>query len=201
MKLTDSIAEQIAASCDVKQSIAADADFVARVAEIAQRCAATLNRGGKVMLAGNGGSAADAQHIAAEFVGRFKLERRALPAIALTTDTSLLTAVGNDYGFEEIFARQVAGLGRAGDLFIGLSTSGNSPNVLKALAVCREIGITTVGFSGANGGRMEGQCDLLLAVPSADTPRIQESHILLGHIVCALVDEILFGTVPGGEPS
>lgn len=193
MDLNSAVVAQIEASLQVKRNIVADAALVARVAEVARRCAATLSEGGKVMLAGNGGSAADAQHIAAEFVGRFKIERRALPAIALTTDTSLLTAVGNDYGFEEIFARQVAGLGRSGDLFVGISTSGNSPNVLRALAVCRELGITSVGLTGARGGKMAALCDLLLAVPASETPRIQESHILLGHIICELVDGILFG--------
>ena len=193
MNLTDAIVAQIEASCSVKKQIAEDSDLVARIAELAQRCAASIERGGKILLAGNGGSAADAQHIAAELVGRFKLERRPLAAIALTTDTSLLTAVGNDYGFDAVFARQVRGLGRAGDVFIGISTSGNSPNVLQAIKACRELDVTAVGLTGASGGKMANRCDLLLTVPSSDTPRVQESHILIGHIVCQLVDEILFG--------
>lgn len=201
MNVTESIVAQIEASCSVKRAIAADSAFVARIAEVAQRCATAIERGGKVLLAGNGGSAADAQHIAAEFVGRFKMERRPLSAIALTTDTSLLTAVGNDYGFDEIFARQVAGLGRPDDVFIGISTSGNSPNVLKAMAAGRQIGLTGVGLTGAGGGKLAVQCDLLLAVPSSDTPRIQESHILIGHIVCDLVDQMLFGEARRGQGS
>jgi D-sedoheptulose 7-phosphate isomerase len=193
VNLTESIASQIEASQQVKREIGADTALVARIAEVAQRCAQVLDGGGKILLAGNGGSAADSQHIAAELVGRFKLERRPLPAIALTTDTSLLTAVGNDYGFEAVFSRQIRGLGRSGDLFVGISTSGNSPNVLQALEACREMGLTTVGLTGAAGGAMADLCDLLLAVPSLDTPRIQESHIMIGHILCQLVDDILFG--------
>jgi len=191
--MTDTILARIDESCSVKRKIAEDPAFVSAIAQVAEQCAEALSRGGKVMLAGNGGSAADAQHIAAEFVGRFKLERRPLPAIALTTDTSLLTAVGNDYGFEEIFARQVRGLGRSGDLFVGISTSGNSPNVLRAMSACRELGVTTVGLTGKGGGEMASDSDYLLAVPSSETPRIQESHILIGHLVCELVDVRLFG--------
>ena len=201
MNLTDFITAEIEASLDVKRQIVANPVSIIRIADIAQRCARALEGGGKVMLAGNGGSAADAQHIAAEWVGRFKRERRPLPAIALTTDTSLLTAVGNDYGFEEIFARQVLGLARPGDVFIGFSTSGNSANVLKALDACREMGVSTVGLTGVGGGKMAARCDLLLDVPSTDTPRIQEAHIVIGHIVCALVDELLFGEKAGEEKS
>lgn len=193
MNITESILQQIEASCEVKQKIAADSTLVASIAEVVDRCIRTLQSGGKILLAGNGGSAADSQHIAAEFVGRFKLEREALPAIALTTDTSLLTAVGNDYGFEMIFARQVSGLARAGDLFIGISTSGNSPNVLRALEVCRELGVSTVGLTGAGGGKMAALADVLLPVPSIETPRIQESHIMIGHLICDLVDTQMFG--------
>lgn len=189
----DSITAQIEASCSVKQRIAADAELVARIAELARLCAGAIENGGKILLAGNGGSAADAQHLAAEFVGRFNRERRPLPAIALTTDTSLLTAVGNDYGFDAVFARQVRGLGRAGDVFLGISTSGNSANVLQAIEACREMDITTAGLTGSNGGKMADRCGLLLAMPSSETPRVQESHILVGHIVCQLVDDTLFG--------
>jgi len=144
----------------------------------------------KVLLAGNGGSAADAQHIAAELSGRFVKERRALPGIALTTDTSALTAIGNDYGFEKIFARQVEALAQPGDLFIGISTSGNSANILHALETARAKGCTTIGLSGRNGGKMTALCDLNIIVPHDITARIQEVHILIGHVLCKAVDDL-----------
>ena len=149
----------------------------------------TLENGGKILLCGNGGSAADAQHIAAELTGRYKRERRGLPAIALTTDTSALTAIGNDYGYDRIFARQVEALATERDLLIGISTSGNSANVLNALDFANDCGCVTVGFSGRNGGAMNERCDLNIVVPSDDTPRIQEMHIMIGHILCGMVDE------------
>lgn len=149
----------------------------------------TLKSGHKVLLFGNGGSAGDAQHIAAELTGRYKTERRGLPAIALTTDTSALTAIGNDYGFDRIFERQVEALGREGDLLIGISTSGNSPNVIKALAYGRSNGMKTLGLSGRDGGAMKQHCDLNIIIPSNDTARIQEMHIFIGHILCGVVDE------------
>lgn len=152
-----------------------------------------FHKGGKVLVMGNGGSAADAQHLAAELVGRFVLERRALPAIALTTDTSILTAVGNDYGFDEVFARQVEALATAGDVVLGISTSGHSANVIKALAVARERGCRTIGLLGRDGGRIAGMVDLALTVPSQETPRIQEAHQLIIHIICDLVEKELFG--------
>ncbi|MBW4889878.1 D-sedoheptulose 7-phosphate isomerase [Mucilaginibacter sp. HMF5004] len=142
----------------------------------------------KVLIFGNGGSAADAQHIAAEFIGRFVKERRSLPAIALTTDTSALTAIGNDYGFDRIFERQVEGLANNGDVLIGISTSGNSPNVVKALQAGKVVGCKTIGFSGRDGGVMNDCCDINLVIPSQVTARIQEMHILIGHIICAAVD-------------
>ncbi len=150
-----------------------------------------LGAGGKVLLFGNGGSAADAQHIAAELTGRYKTERRGLPAIALTTDTSALTAIGNDYGYERVFDRQVEALANPGDLLIGISTSGNSENVCRALRLGREIGCKTIGFSGRDGGKMSGLCDLNIVVPSDDTPRIQEMHIMIGHIICQAVDQLV----------
>ena len=149
----------------------------------------TLQSGHKVLLCGNGGSAADAQHIAAEIVGRYKLERRGLPAIALTTDTSALTAIANDYGYDAVFARQVEALAQKGDLLIGISTSGNSENVCQALATAKEIGCQTVGLSGKEGGKMNQLCDINLVIPSSDTPRIQEMHILIGHILAQAVDD------------
>ncbi len=147
-----------------------------------------LKNGKKILLFGNGGSAADAQHIAAELTGRYKIKRRGLPAIALTTDTSAITAIANDFGFKNIFKRQVEALGEEGDLLIGISTSGNSKNVLKALKLGREIGCKTIGLSGNDGGKMSQFCDLNIIVPSANTPRIQEMHILIGHTICQAID-------------
>lgn len=148
-----------------------------------------LKNGNKVLLAGNGGSAADAQHIAAELSGRFVKERKALPGIALTTDTSALTSIANDYGYEHVFSRQVEALARPGDLFIGISTSGNSHGILNALESAREMGCKTLGLSGRDGGKMNGLCDLNIIVPSKITARIQEMHILIGHILCKAVDD------------
>jgi len=148
----------------------------------------TIEKGGKILIFGNGGSAADAQHIAAEFVGRYKIERRGLPAIALTTDTSNLTAIGNDYGYDRVFERQVEALANRGDLLIGISTSGKSPNVIKALKLGKELGCRTVGLSGKGGGEMSEVCDINIVIPSNDTARIQEMHILIGHIICEAVD-------------
>jgi len=155
----------------------------------------TFRAGGKLLLFGNGGSAADAQHIAAEFVNRYLLERRPLPAIALTTDTSALTAIANDYGVADLFAKQIRALGQKGDMAIAISTSGNSANVLRALAVCQELGIRTIGLTGGNGGKMTSLVDHLLCVSATSvTPRIQETHILIGHVICEMVEEVLFGT-------
>ncbi|MGD9709988.1 MAG: D-sedoheptulose 7-phosphate isomerase [Halothiobacillaceae bacterium] len=148
-----------------------------------------LNNGGRLYLCGNGGSAADAQHIAAELVGRFAHARRGLPAIALTTDTSALTSIGNDFGFDHVFARQVEALARKGDILIGISTSGNSRNVIEAVKVARKLGVTTIGLLGGSGGALKDLVDHVLIVPSHDTPRIQECHILIGHIWCAMIDE------------
>jgi len=153
-----------------------------------------LGGGHKLLLFGNGGSAADAQHLAAEFVGRFMRERRALPAVALTTDTSALTAIANDYGYDEVFARQVRALGARGDVALAISTSGKSPSVLRAVDACREIGITTIGLTGGDGGALAGAVDVSLRVSASRlSPRIQETHILIGHVLCELVDRRLFG--------
>ena len=163
------------------------------VVRLAHVLADALAHGGKILLCGNGGSAADAQHLAAEFVNRFLMDRRPLPALALTTDTSILTAVGNDFGFDLVFAKQVQALGREGDVLLGLSTSGNSPNVVAALEAGRALGMVAIGLTGEGGGKMRELCDHLLAVPSRQTPLIQEIHITVGHLLCLLVDEILFG--------
>ena len=151
----------------------------------------TLRAGNKILLCGNGGSAADAQHIAAELTGRYKTERRGLPGIALTTDTSALTAIGNDYGYDRVFDRQVEALANKGDLLIGISTSGNSTNVINALKVAREMGCKTLGLTGRDGGAMNELCDINLVVPSNDTPRIQEMHILFAHTICQIIDNEL----------
>lgn len=148
-----------------------------------------LKNGNKILLCGNGGSAADAQHIAAELTGRYKCERRGLPGIALTTDTSALTAIGNDYGYDRVFDRQVEALANSGDVLIGISTSGNSPNVISALKLAQEMGCKTIGLSGRTGGAMNDVCDINLIVPSDNTPRIQEMHILLGHTICQIIDD------------
>lgn len=149
----------------------------------------TLKNGNKILLCGNGGSAADAQHIAAELTGRYKSERKGLPGIALTTDTSALTAIANDYGYERVFDRQVEALANKGDLLIGISTSGNSPNILAALKTAKELGCQTIGLSGRDGGLMNEACDLNIVIPSDDTPRIQEMHILVGHTICQAIDD------------
>jgi len=179
-------------SLELKQAFfAANETGVASLAEAVLSC---LKNGGRLLLFGNGGSAADAQHIAAEMVGRFHSERRPLAALALTTDSSVLTAVGNDYGFEEVFARQLRALGRAGDLAVAISTSGNSPNVLRGVAVARDLGMRTAGLTGRDGGRLGGLVEFHLNVPHTSTARVQEVHIMIGHLLCELVDQSLKGT-------
>lgn len=185
------VAAMIGESIAVKQQILADQLLQEAIAEVAGICTEALRRRNKVMLAGNGGSAADSQHIAAEFVSRFAYDRPGLPSIALTTDTSMLTAIGNDYGFEQVFSRQIEANGREGDVFIGISTSGNSKNVLLGVDKAKEMGIVTVGLCGA-GGRLKEICDYALCAPSTVTARIQESHILIGHVICALCEAAIF---------
>jgi len=163
-----------------------------RIADAVAMLQNALGDGKKLLVMGNGGSAADAQHFAAEIIGRFKLERRALPAVALTTDTSVLTAIGNDYGFDAVFSRQVEGLGAPGDVVVGISTSGNSANVLAALAKARELGCRTIALLGRDGGTIKTVADISIIVPSSDTPRIQEGHITIIHIVCDLLEKRLF---------
>jgi D-sedoheptulose 7-phosphate isomerase len=165
---------------------------MAAVSETASAIVNAYQGGGKTLLCGNGGSAADAQHLAAEMVGRFKRERRALPAVALTVNTSVLTALSNDYNFDTVFVRQVEALARPGDVLVGISTSGRSRNVNLALARARELGAVTVGLLGGDGGQAKELCDIALTIPSDDTPRIQEAHILIGHIICDLVERTLF---------
>ncbi len=180
----------VAESASLKQKFAAEQGEA--VVAAARMVAAVLQSGGKVLLFGNGGSAADAQHLAAEFVNRFQVERPPLAALAITTDTSILTAVGNDYDFLQIFAKQVRALGRAGDLALGISTSGNSPTVVAGLSAARELGLKTLALSGRDGGPVAAAADLALVVPSRNTPRIQEVHITIGHVLCDLLDFILY---------
>ncbi len=191
--MKNSIKEQIAASIRVKQAILKSPAFLDDIQAAAGRVVAAFRAGHKLLLAGNGGSAADAQHIAGEMVNRFRFDRPPLPAIALSTDTSVLTAIGNDADFRDIFARQVQALGRAGDVFIGISTSGHSPNIVKAFQECRRRRIVRIGLTGRGGGVLKAHCDLCLQVPSAETPRVQEAHILIAHILCGIIEESLFG--------
>jgi D-sedoheptulose 7-phosphate isomerase len=186
------VREYLIASRDVIDRALGDEGFHHTIAEIARAWTQALRGGGKILLCGNGGSAADAQHIAGELVSRFLFDRAALAGLALTTDSSVLTAIGNDYGYEHTFSRQVMGLGRPGDVLVGISTSGRSPNVLAALKVAREGGLVTVGFTGERDGTMDELCDLLLRAPSPSTPLIQQVHITAAHLVCQLVEEAMF---------
>lgn len=186
-------AESLATTQSVITAMAGDPALHDAIRQAANLCLASLHTGGKILLAGNGGSAGDSQHIAAELVGRFSFNRPALAAIALTTDTSALTAIANDFGYESVFARQVEALGRAGDVFIGLSTSGNSANVLRACEQARAAGLRCIGMTGEGGGQLADLCDVWLATPSASTRHIQEGHITMGHILCDLVEQAMFG--------
>lgn len=187
----------------LKESLQAKEEFVreniSNIEFIAEKIASAFTRDRKLIICGNGGSAADAQHISAEFVNRFKMERPPLPAIAITTDTSILTSIGNDYGFDEVFAKQIKAIGMEGDILLAISTSGKSPNIIKAVDSAKDMGIYTVGLSGGNGGELLKRADLCLCVKSKDTPRIQETHIFVGHLICELVDYILFERVPQDE--
>ena len=187
------IAEHFRRSCDALNRSAADAMLRAAVRDIASAITRSFRTGGKLLIAGNGGSAADAQHIAAEMLSRLNVDRNPLPAIALTVDTSVITAVGNDYGFDKVFERQVRGLGRPGDVFIGISTSGRSPNILAAMQAARELKLVTVGFTGSRDAAINMFCDLRLAAPSEETTLIQQVHITAAHAICGLVEQDLFG--------
>lgn len=190
--MKDYVVKQIAEAQLVISSMLANHVLISTLESVAQVCIDCLKRGGKILLAGNGGSAADAQHIAGEFVSRFAFDRPGLPAIALTTDTSILTAIGNDYGYEKLFSRQVQAHGNEGDVFIGYSTSGRSPNILLAFEESRRRKMVNVGLTGNRGGPMRELCDYLLEVPSSDTPKIQEGHLVLGHIICGLIENAIF---------
>lgn len=188
--MSDDVRKAIEQSLEAKRLLLEQAG---QIAEMGAALAEVLEAGGKILFCGNGGSAADCQHLACELVGRFQRERRGLPAIALTVDTSILTAVANDYSYERVFARQVEALGRPGDALVGISTSGNSPNVLEALRAARARGLRTLALTGAGGERMEAEADFCLKVPSRDTPRIQECHLLVGHILCQIAENGAFG--------
>ena len=191
--MLDAIKRIVAESISVKTQLLGDEARLHTLWEAAQTCINCYKGEGKILFCGNGGSAADAQHLAAELSGRFYKDRPPLFAEALHVNSSYVTAVGNDYGYEEIYARLVRAMGRRGDVLIGISTSGNSPNILRALEAARAVGMVTVGMTGTGGGKMRALCDYLLDMPSTDTPRIQEAHILAGHILCQLVEEGLFG--------
>ena len=186
------IIDYLVQSRDAVQAAIDDPAFTAAIRDIAEVAADALRSGGKLLLAGNGGSAADAQHLAGEMLSRLNYDRAPGAAIALTTDSSVLTAIGNDYGYEQLFERQVRGLGRKGDVFVAISTSGRSRNILKALAAARDKGLVTVGLAGAGGGEMAALCDFCLCAPSHETPLIQQLHITAAHIICGLVEERLF---------
>jgi len=187
------IQTSIRESVAVKQAILDDETFQASIADAAEMLLTTFRADGKVLFCGNGGSAADAQHIAAELSGRFYTDRPPLYAEALHVNSSYVTAVANDYGYDTVFARMVEAAGRPGDVLVAISTSGNSVNILKTIEAARQRDMKVIGMTGASGGKMKGLCDLLLNVPSSDTPRIQESHILIGHIICEIVEKQLFG--------
>lgn len=186
------IVDQIQGTQSLMSAMLSEISLLDRLEAAAEACISAYKNGSKILIAGNGGSAADAQHIAGEFVSRFAFDRPGLSAIALTTDTSILTAIGNDYGYDQLFARQVQAYALKGDIFIAYSTSGRSKNVLTALKVAKELGVVCIGMTGNRGGPMVEHCDHYLDVPSADTPKIQEGHAVLGHILCGLVEQALF---------
>ena len=188
----DNIKKIIKSSIDTKQSVLQNEGLLKTIAASVDVIVNAFRNGNRVYFCGNGGSAADAQHLAAEFSGRFYTNRKALPAEALHCNTSYLTAVANDYGFDEIYSRLIDGIGEAGDVLVGLSTSGTSANIIKAFETAKKKEMITIGFTGKSGGNMKPLCDHLINIPSTDTPRIQESHIMVGHIICQLVEETYF---------
>ena len=187
------IKNQVKKSYETKLAIYENEELLNKIMDVSKRCVELYKTDKKTILAGNGGSAADAQHIAAEMVGRYGFDRPSLPSLALTTDTSALTAIGNDYGYEQVFSRQLEGMGQGGDIFIGISTSGNSKNIINAFEVAKKKDILSVALVGRDGGEMAKMADIALVVPSESTPRIQESHILIGHIICDIIEREIFG--------
>jgi D-sedoheptulose 7-phosphate isomerase len=187
------ILEQVNELTQVNQKMLSDKLLISKLVDVSSICINTFKKDGKILIAGNGGSAADAQHFAGELVSRFHFDRPALSAIALTTDSSILTAIGNDYGYEDVFARQIQAHGRSGDVFIAISTSGNSANILNAIQTAKAIGLVVIGLTGRSGGKMKDMCDICLCAPSDSTPRIQECHLFFEHTLCACIEESLFG--------
>jgi D-sedoheptulose 7-phosphate isomerase len=196
-RMKDFIAGEFDSAQRSFQRLAQDAVVREQLVAAALSCVGALRAGGKLLFAGNGGSAADAQHWAAELVGKFSLDRPGLAALALTTDSSILTAVGNDLGYERVFARQLEALGVAGDVFVAISTSGRSPNILAAAKVAKARGLHVIGFTGEGGGELRALCDTCFCIPATDTPRIQEGHEFVGHLLCALVEQEMFGNAAG----
>ena len=186
------IRQEIKRTADVLIALAQDNALISTIGFVSNLCINALKNGNKILFAGNGGSAADSQHLAAELVSRFNYDRPGLPAMALTTDTSILTAIGNDYGYENLFSRQIKALGKKGDVFIGLSTSGNSQNILKAIETAKALSIDTIGFTGSRPCELTNISDHCIQVPSSDTPKIQEGHIVIGHIICGLIEQNMF---------
>jgi D-sedoheptulose 7-phosphate isomerase len=194
--MTAAVIAQIEASIAVKKAVLEDSNLIAQIAALADTCLRSLRSGGKIIFAGNGGSFADAQHLSAEFISRFMFDRAPLASIVLGANNSAISAIGNDYGYEQVFARELSGVAKADDVFIPISTSGNSPNILLAVEHAKELGLTTVGFTGMEGGKLAKSCNCI-RVPALDTARIQECHIMFGHIVCGLVEHgYFFGAQP-----
>ena len=191
--MSNYIVNQIEEAIQVQQRMLNNDELLGKITISANKCIDSLKSGKKILLAGNGGSAADSQHIAGELVSRFAFDRPGLAAIALTTDTSILTAIGNDYGYECLFSRQIQALGEDGDIFIAYSTSGKSPNILKAITEAKDRGIYTIGLTGNRKAEMNDICDIILVVPSSDTPKIQEGHLIIGHILCGIIENKIFG--------
>lgn len=192
MTITDRFKQSITNSIRVKQDFLASEDLIHRISQATEVITAASKRGNRIIFAGNGGSAADAQHLAAEFVSRFEFDRPGLPALSLSTDTSMLTAIGNDYGYERVFLRQLQAQARPGDVFVGITTSGKSPNLLRAFEACKDLQVRSIALCGLGGG-LEGKVDYVLRAPSLNTARIQECHILIGHMICAEVEFQIFG--------
>lgn len=183
----------LSSSLEIMQRMQADPAFAPLLHQVCEVCVESYRKSGKLLIAGNGGSAADAQHFAGELVSRFEFDRPPLAAIALTTDTSILTAIGNDYGYRDVFSRQILAHGLHGDIFVAISTSGNSGNILDAIVTARKIGLTVVGLSGQTGGEMKDLCDYCICAPSSSTPRIQECHLVIEHTICGYIEEAIFG--------
>jgi len=191
--ITERIKIEIKDTLEIQKAIYENSEIIEMIMKVSNIIIDAYKNERKTIFAGNGGSAAQAQHLAGEFVGRYYFDRPGLPSIALTTNTSNLTAVANDYGYDKVFTRQIQAIGQEGDIFIAISTSGNSNNILEAIPECKKTGITVVGLTGESGGKMKSLCDFCIRVPSNITPRIQESHLLIGHIICSIVEESIFG--------